>query len=115
MRATDEGNLRGDLAVTVTVNNVNEAPTITGDETPSFPENSVRTVSTYRATDPEGNDITWSVSGIDEDNFDISETGALTFANVPDFESPADSNQDNEYLVTVEAYGMTTSTPLPWK
>ena len=103
MRATDEGNLRGDLAVTVTVNDVNEAPLIIGDETPSFPENSVRTVSTYRATDPEGSDITWSVSGIDDDDFDISETGVLTFANVPDFESPADSNQDNEYLVTVEA------------
>ena len=103
VRATDEGNLRGDLAVTVTVNDVNEAPLIIGDETPSFPENSVRTLSTYRATDPEGSDITWSVSGIDDDDFDISETGVLTFANVPDFENPADSNGDNEYLVTVEA------------
>ena len=102
--ATDEGNLRGELAVTVTVNDVNEAPTITGDDTPpDFPENSVRSVATYRATDPERGTITWSVSGSDDDDFEISNTGVLTFASIPDFENPTDANQDNEYLVTVEA------------
>ena len=29
--------------------------------------------------------------------------GVLSFANVPDFEAPADANRDNEYQVTVEA------------
>ena len=101
--ATDQGNLRGNLPVTVTVNDVNEPPTITGDTSKSYPENSVRPVATYRATDPERGTITWSVSGTDDDDFAISETGVLTFTNIPDFEMPADADQDNEYLVTVEA------------
>ena len=101
--ATDQGNLRGNLPVTVTVNDVNEPPTITGDTSKSYPENSVRSVATYRATDPERRPITWSVSGTDDDDFAISETGALTFANIPDFEMPADADRDNEYLVTVVA------------
>ena len=104
VRATDQGNLRGELPVTITENDINEAPTITGSATPpDFPENSVRSVSTYRATDPERGTITWSVSGTDSNDFDISDTGVLTFASIPDFEGPTDSNQDNEYLVTVEA------------
>ena len=101
--ATEEGGLRGTLDVTISVRDVNEAPTITGDEAPAFPENGVRAVATYRATDPERDAVTWSVSGTDSDDFEISETGVLTFVNIPDFENPADANQDNDYLVTVEA------------
>ena len=101
--ATDQGNLQGTLPVTVTVDDVNEAPTVTGIETTTFSENSVRSVATYRATDPERDTIDWSVSGTDRDDFEISETGVLTFASVPDFENPVDADQDTEYLVTVEA------------
>ena len=102
--AADERGLRGSLAVTVTVNNVDERPTITGDATPPpFPENSVRSVATYRAADPERSPITWSLSGDDRDDFNISQTGVLTFANIPDFENPADADEDNEYVLTVEA------------
>ena len=103
VRATDEGNLRGELNVTITVNDVNEAPTITGDETLSFPENSTRSVATYRATDPERGTITWLLDGDDGGDFNISDTGVLNFANVPDFENPADLNGDNDYQVTVQA------------
>ena len=103
VRATDEGGLSGSLDVTVTVENVDEPPTITGSATPSdFPENSVRSVATYGATDPELGTITWGLSGTDSDDFNIDQ-GALTFKNIPDFEKPTDSNQDNEYLVTVQA------------
>ena len=92
------------IAVTINLTNVNEPPTLTGDATPSsFPENSVRSVATYRATDPERSPITWSLSGDDRDDFHISQTGVLTFANIPDFENPADADQDNEYVLTVEA------------
>ena len=105
--ATDEGGLRGSLAVTVTVNDVNEVPKFTSSSMSkisfTYPENSTSALYTYQATDPERGTITWSVSGTDDDDFDISETGVLTFANVPDFENPVDSNRDNEYLVTVQA------------
>ena len=101
--ATDEEGLRGLLDVTVTVNDVNEPPTITGEETLSFPENSTRPVETYRASDPERDTITWSVSGLDGGDFHISETGVLTFASAPDFENPDDADGDNDYEVTVQA------------
>ena len=111
VRATDEGGLRGSLDVMVTVNDVNEPPTITGHETLAFPENATRSVATYRADDPERGMISWSLSGDDRGDFEISDTGVLTFVNVPDFENPADSNRDNDYLVTVQAYdGRETAT-----
>ena len=81
---------------------LNEAPTITGADTPSFREEATGTVASYRATDPEGSAITWSVAGPDGDDFRLSETGALTFDSPPDYESPAGVN-GNEYQVTVRA------------
>ena len=112
VRATDEGNLRGELKVTVTVNDLNEAPEFTSSSKSrtsfSYPENETSVLYTYQATDPERGTITWSVSGTDDDDFDITSDsrgrGVLAFANVPDFENPADSNGDNDYLVTIEAY-----------
>ena len=47
--------------------------------------------------------ITWSLSGADADDFAISETGVLSFASPPDYESPTDSGRDNVYEVTVQA------------
>ena len=55
-----------------------------------------------KASDPEKGTIEWSVTGTDGDDFTISETGVLSFASPPDFENPADSDGNNEYLVTVE-------------
>ena len=37
----------------------------------------------------------------------ISDNGELTFRYAPDYDSPADSNRDNEYLVIVRAYDAT--------
>ena len=83
----------------------NEAPVISsGSRTEfSYSENGTAIIYTFRATDPEGGAITWSLSGTDGDDFEISDTGALTFVNIPDFENPADADQDNDYLVTVVA------------
>ena len=101
--ATDQGGMQGRLDVKVTVNDVNEAPTVTGSQSLTYSENGTHSVATYRATDPELDAITWLVGGADSDDFEISNAGVLTFANVPDFEMPADANQDNEYLVQVQA------------
>ena len=58
----------------------------------------------FSAVDPEGAGITgWSLSGTDGGDFTISENGELTFRNTPNYEGPADSNRDNEYLVSVRA------------
>ena len=102
VRASD-GNYYGSFEVTVTVEAVNEPPDITGDIEITYHENGDRALETYRATDPEKTDITWGLSGVDAGAFATSETGVLTFRNLPDYEDPEDSDDDNVYEVTVEA------------
>ena len=89
----------------VTVTEVNEAPEIRSDSKTgiSYRENGTSTLYKYRATDPEEGEIGWSVRGTDGGDFEINESGELTFRSAPDYENPADSNQDNEYEVTVVA------------
>ena len=89
-------------SVTVTVTDVNEAPTISGASSKSVAENTT-TVASYTASDPESDSITWSLSGTDAGDFSISSSGALTFASAPNYESPADANTNNLYVVTVRA------------
>ena len=125
--ATDpngEGTL---IEVTISVTNVDEAPTITAPDTTDgdglmaidYAENSdVNTVrvSTYSATDPEDDpenrDLTWSLSGNDADLFCIGNDdgnpniprGQLRFKaspNSPNFEAPEDAGHNNTYNVTV--------------
>ena len=47
--------------------------------------------------------MTWHLSGVDSGAFTISETGVLTFNESPDYEDPADDDDDNVYQVTVVA------------
>ena len=86
-----------------TVTDVNEAPAVTGTTKFTYRENGTAAVHTYRATDPEKREITWSLSGPDGGDFAVSETGVLSFASPPDYESPADSGADNVYEVAVVA------------
>ena len=85
---------------------VNEPPEFSSSSKTSFnyAENGTSVLYTYRASDPEGDTITWSLSGDDSRDFSIDRnTGELTFSNAPDFENPTDADRDNEYLITVEA------------
>ena len=97
-----DGRNYGNYEVTVSITSANEPPVITGDDTRDFRENGTGTIYTYRATDPEGDDFTWSVGGTDGTYFDISDRGVLTFKAPPDFESPPRPD-DNDYQVTVQA------------
>ena len=92
------------VEVTVTVEDVDEPPLITGITTiVDYDENGSGDVATYTATDPEGDsNITWSLAGADRADFDIT-GGVLTFRNVPDYERAADSGGNNHYEVTVQA------------
>ena len=104
VRASDGSNT-GTHAVKVTVTNLDdEAPVVTGPASRSFAENGTASVATYTATDPDGpTSFMWSLSGDDADDFDISSGGVLTFMSPPDFENPSDANQDNDYIIRVEA------------
>ena len=101
--ATDPSSGSDTITVTITVTDENEPPEVTGDATVDYTENGDGPVVTYTATDPENGAITWSVGGDDSGDFSIGEAGELTFNTPPDFESPADDDTNNDYLVTVQA------------
>ena len=67
-------------------------------------------VGTVEATDPDAGDtVTYAVTGgEDREHFQIDPaSGELTFITSPDYESPADADEDNAYQVTVTATGGT--------
>ncbi|WP_265575880.1 beta strand repeat-containing protein [Bradyrhizobium sp. WBAH23] len=98
-------------AIAVTVQNANEAPTITSNGAGttaaiSVAENTTTAVMTVTATDPDaGQTLTYSITGgADSNKFSINATtGALTFVTAPNFEAPSDSGSNNVYDVTVQA------------
>ena len=103
VRASD-GNLMSTLDVEVTITDANESGNITGPTSVEYPENSTTAVATYSITDPESNDITWSVAGTDAARFSINEDGELSFRSSPDYEAPNDAmDTDNLYEVTIRA------------
>ena len=82
----------------------NRAPAFTSAATLSVPEDSSGTVYTATATDPDGDPVSFTLSGgADQAAFRITAAGALSFVTPPDFEAPGDANQDNVYLVTLTA------------
>ena len=98
-----DGGLTGSLTVTVTIADVNEPPTISGEVLVDFTENGTGTVEMYSAMDPDvGATQDWSLAGADGGDFEIT-NGVLTFINPPDYDMPTDDSRPyNEYLVTVQ-------------
>ena len=122
---TDSSGVTVNIAVTVNVTDVDEAPYFTeatgttpAGTSPTETQGAVRrevaentaslggdNVNTYTATDPEGGMVTLSLSGDDMSMFELGSTGILAFkmGMEPDFEMPSDRNKDNIYEVTVVA------------
>ena len=91
-----------DVTVTVTNSTGAEEPTITATSNPSpYRENGTGAVHTFRARDPQGRPVSWSVTGTDSHAFEINSSSVLTFSSPPDFENPTESNRDNKYEITV--------------
>ena len=131
IKVADDGTLSVEQSITVTVDDVNETPVVSGGGTPSFSEieydddatAAELVIGTYTATDDDNTDnvstdpdyqtITWDKSGTDAAHFSIdSTTGELSFSFEPDFEDEQDANTDNDYVVVVEAddgQGLTNS------
>ena len=90
--AEDERGLTVSRAVSLTVTGVDEAPVFTPSTTYDLrvPENSSGEIGeAVTATDPEGKDIIYTLSGTDEAAFDIDAMGQLSLATdtVLDFEA----------------------------
>ena len=109
-------------SVSITIDNVNEAPSITGGVTRSKQaENEdadesaggiqLPPISIYLAVDMDADDTqAWSLTGPDAGELTIDADGQLTFKANPNFESPVDADMDNVYMVTVVATDAGTST-----
>lgn len=92
---------------------VNRAPAFTSAATVGVAENATDTVYQAAATDPDGNALTFSIAGgADAARFAITAAGALTFVASPDFETPADADRNNVYLVRVAVSDGSLSTTL---
>ena len=106
VQARDDAFNTASLPVAVAVTDVNEGPEVSGRDGYTVSENGDLSGAFFSAIDPEGADIAgWSLSGTDGGDFVIDESGQLTFRNTPNYERPADSNRNNEYLVTVRGVG----------
>ena len=92
--------------ILVTVANVADsaAPAFTSSATFTANENST-SAATIAASDADGDTLVYSLTGgNDVAKFSInSSTGALTFLSAPDYETPADTNEDGVYDVIVTA------------
>ena len=113
VKVADAGGMSDTHTIAVTVTNINEAPEITTDGEDytvlKADENTATTevIETYEASDVDaGSVLTWSLEGNDRLAFTITKNaqghGELRFANVPNYEMPADSDTDNTYEVTVK-------------
>ena len=80
--------------VTIMLTDVNEAPVVSGNDSPTVVENLNRAVASYTGTDPERDTLRWSVNG---STFWISQRGQLHFRSPPDYEDGA------SYSVTITA------------
>ena len=106
---TSDGVLSATQAIAVTVNNINEAPTITSNgggtnAAIGITENTTA-VTTVIGADPDAaTTLTYSIAGgADAAKFTINAaTGALSFISAPNFESPTDVGLDNVYDVVVQ-------------
>lgn len=93
-------------SLNIEVTNVNEAPIITSGTSANFAENGIGIVYTVTATDPDaGTNLTYTLDNtLDASLFNINAaTGAITFKNAPDFETPLDNGTNNIYNLTVIA------------
>ena len=101
------------LPITVTVTNVNEAPTLSAPTVTApttwngffnfvVEENTPNTtaIATYTASDPDGDTLTWSLESADSEDFEIVD-GELRFETTPDFEDPVDTSNTYFVIVTV--------------
>ena len=103
--SVDDGTNTSSQAITVTVTDVDEAPSFaSATQNLSVNENTGGSVYQAQATDPEQATLSYSASGTDAGLFDLdSASGVLSFKATPDFEAPIDSGADNVYELSISA------------
>ncbi len=111
--AIDEHGATTSKNVWITLKDVDEAPEIIDAPRNININENLMEVFDFNAVDPEGGNVTFSISGRDAAAFTIDpDNGQLRFIETPDFENPSDLGGNNVYDVTItatDAGGKTTS------
>ena len=81
-----QGDKTSSADVTVTIEAVNDAPSIDTASTIQVAENQTA-VTTISVSDVDEDDLTLTLSGTDADSFNLSTDNVLTFKEAPDFET----------------------------
>ncbi|MEM7443026.1 MAG: Ig-like domain-containing protein [Pseudomonadota bacterium] len=103
IRASDNFDFT-DLALAISVKQVNEPPVITTKSSAVTLEGQLATGLFYDVTDPDSTQLGRGIGGPDGDLFVVDPaTGELQFRILTDFENPGDANGDNRYEVTLFA------------
>ncbi len=106
--ATDTKGASTSASFVFDVLDMDEAPVISsngGGSTASITvDENTKAVTKVVAADPEQKPVTYSISGADWALFNIdAKTGALSFKEAPDYETPRDAGKDGIYVVKVWA------------
>ena len=104
--ATDPSGASDIILVTINLTDEDDPAEITGVDSVDFAENGTNPVATFSAFEEGGGAVRWSLNGLDEDRFTISD-GVLRFREPPDYEDPQSAGAGNVYRVTIEANGGT--------
>lgn len=104
-----QANQSSEASVSIIVNPINDSPVLMAAESVNVSEG-IRGVLNVQGFDVDGDDLTYSVSGIDAGSFSIAASGALSFLNNTSLASPNDSDNNNIYLVTVTVSDGTLTT-----
>ena len=94
------------VGVTVDVTDVNELGALGGSDTASINEGETVALGTYTLTGGTMDaTATWTLGGVDMDQFTLDSSQALNFSSAPDYENPMGGadNDSNTYMVTVMA------------
>jgi len=96
---------------------LNQAPAFsTSPIDTNVEENTSEPFTTIEASDPNGDALTFSLSGDDASAFAFdSTTGGLSFATAPDFEAPGDGDTNNVYVATLrvsDPSGLSATLPI---
>ena len=91
----------------------NQPPAFSSAASASVVENVTGPIYQAVASDPNGDALTYSiVGGADAARFTISAAGQLAFVDSPNYDLPADADQNNVYQVQIGASDGKTSTTL---
>lgn len=101
VNARDEQGAPSAIDLQLVVNNINEAPVFSNDANHVVFENTEFAIQLI-AADDEADDFSFGLAGEDAAFFSLDD-GWLALNTELDFEQPADTDQDNRYLVTLEA------------